>query len=68
MTVHFELSSGVCGSQMLREVVDKTLHKHGISSQHKCFEACSQRLFDISKFYLKVCKNLSASRTLLSCL
>lgn len=56
--------------QMLREVVAKTLNKHGISSEHKCFEACSQRLFDISKFYLKVGTNHSASfpRTLLSCL
>ncbi|KAI7806928.1 mdm2-binding protein isoform X1 [Triplophysa rosa] len=48
-------------NRMLREVVDKTLHKHGISSQHKCFEACSQRLFDISKFYLK---DLKTSRGL----
>ncbi|XP_059423523.1 mdm2-binding protein isoform X1 [Carassius carassius] len=48
-------------NRMLREVVAKTLHKHGISSEHKCFEACSQRLFDISKFYLK---DLKTSRGL----
>ncbi|XP_055065688.2 mdm2-binding protein [Misgurnus anguillicaudatus] len=48
-------------NRMLREVVDKTLNKHGISSRHKCFEACSQRLFDISKFYLK---DLKTSRGL----
>uniref|UniRef100_A0A672KA23 MDM2 binding protein n=1 Tax=Sinocyclocheilus grahami TaxID=75366 RepID=A0A672KA23_SINGR len=57
-------------NRMLREVVAKTLNKQGISSEHKCFEACSQRLFDISKFYLKVGTNHSASfpHTLLSCL
>ncbi|KAI2655418.1 Mdm2-binding protein [Labeo rohita] len=48
-------------TRMLREVVAKTLNKHGISSEHKCFEACSQRLFDISKFYLK---DLKTSRGL----
>lgn len=40
--------------QMLMEVVTKTLKHHGITGEHKCFEACSKRLFDISKFYLKV--------------
>lgn len=40
--------------QMLLEVVTKTLKHHGISAEHECFEACSKRLFDISKFYLKV--------------
>lgn len=39
---------------MLEEVVGKTLKHHGISVEHKCYEACSKRLFDISKFYLKV--------------
>ncbi|XP_016366593.1 mdm2-binding protein-like isoform X2 [Sinocyclocheilus rhinocerous] len=48
-------------NRMLREVVAKTLNKQGISSEHKCFEACSQRLFDISKFYLK---DLKTSRGL----
>lgn len=48
-------------NRMLREVVAKTLNKHGISSEHKCFEPCSQRLFDISKFYLK---DLKTSRGL----
>uniref|UniRef100_A0A8C6URM7 MDM2 binding protein n=1 Tax=Neogobius melanostomus TaxID=47308 RepID=A0A8C6URM7_9GOBI len=42
-------------------VVAKTLKHHGISSEHKCFEACSKRLFDISKFYLK---DLKTSRGL----
>lgn len=41
--------------QMLQEVVAKTLKHHGITAEHDCFEACSKRLFDISKFYLKVC-------------
>lgn len=40
--------------QMLLEVVAKTLKHHGISAEHECFKACSKRLFDISKFYLKV--------------
>ncbi|TRZ01734.1 hypothetical protein DNTS_032284 [Danionella cerebrum] len=48
-------------NRMLREVVSRTLAKHGISGEHKCFEACSQRLFDISKFYLK---DLKTSRGL----
>lgn len=39
---------------MLKEVVAKTLQKHGIAEDHKCFPSCSQRLFEISKFYLKV--------------
>ncbi|XP_063042112.1 mdm2-binding protein isoform X2 [Engraulis encrasicolus] len=47
--------------RMLREVVAKTLKQHGISSQHASFEACNQRLFDISKFYLK---DLKTSRGL----
>uniref|UniRef100_A0A8C1KGX1 MDM2 binding protein n=1 Tax=Cyprinus carpio TaxID=7962 RepID=A0A8C1KGX1_CYPCA len=37
---------------MLREVVAQMLNKHRISTEHECFKAC--RLFDISKFYLKV--------------
>lgn len=41
-------------SKMLKEVVAKTLQKHGIAEDHKCFASCSQRLFEISKFYLKV--------------
>lgn len=46
--------------QMLLEVVAKTLKHHGISIEHECFEACSKRLFDISKFYLKVSPVLSS--------
>ncbi|XP_078542959.1 mdm2-binding protein [Lissotriton helveticus] len=48
-------------SRMLREVVSQTLKKHGIGEDHKCFAACSQRLFEISKFYLK---DLKTSRGL----
>uniref|UniRef100_A0A3Q2Y7M6 MDM2 binding protein n=1 Tax=Hippocampus comes TaxID=109280 RepID=A0A3Q2Y7M6_HIPCM len=47
--------------KMLQEVVVKTLKQHGISAEHKCFEACSKRLFDISKFFLK---DLKTSRGL----
>uniref|UniRef100_A0A8C9VZ74 MDM2 binding protein n=1 Tax=Scleropages formosus TaxID=113540 RepID=A0A8C9VZ74_SCLFO len=47
--------------RMLKEVVAKTLKEKGITSEHKCFEACSQRLFEISKFYLK---DLKTSRGL----
>uniref|UniRef100_A0A8C7ZY67 MDM2 binding protein n=1 Tax=Oryzias sinensis TaxID=183150 RepID=A0A8C7ZY67_9TELE len=53
-------SSSVC-TPMLEEVVGKTLKHHGISVEHKCYEACSKRLFDISKFYLK---DLKTSRGL----
>uniref|UniRef100_A0A8B9BXU1 MDM2 binding protein n=1 Tax=Anser brachyrhynchus TaxID=132585 RepID=A0A8B9BXU1_9AVES len=49
-------------TRMLKEVVAKTLQKHGIPEDHKCFESCSQRLFEISKFYLK---DLKTSRGLL---
>ncbi|XP_077431913.1 mdm2-binding protein isoform X2 [Vanacampus margaritifer] len=48
-------------NRMLQEVVVKTLKQHGISAEHKCFEACSKRLFDISKFFLK---DLKTSRGL----
>ncbi|XP_076008681.1 mdm2-binding protein [Genypterus blacodes] len=48
-------------NRMLQEVVAKTLKHHGITDEHKCFEACSKRLFDISKFYLK---DLKTSRGL----
>ncbi|KAL2101925.1 hypothetical protein ACEWY4_003686 [Coilia grayii] len=48
-------------SRMLKEVVMKTLKQHGVGSQHASFEACSQRLFEISKFYLK---DLKTSRGL----
>ncbi|KAJ3598089.1 hypothetical protein NHX12_001603 [Muraenolepis orangiensis] len=47
--------------RMLKEVVAKTLSHHGVSAEHKCFRACSQRLFEISKFYLK---DLKTSRGL----
>uniref|UniRef100_A0A3P9NYT5 MDM2 binding protein n=1 Tax=Poecilia reticulata TaxID=8081 RepID=A0A3P9NYT5_POERE len=47
--------------QMLQEIVAKTLKHHGIAVEHECFEACSKRLFDISKFYLK---DLKTSRGL----
>ncbi|XP_023265041.1 mdm2-binding protein isoform X3 [Seriola lalandi dorsalis] len=40
-------------NRMLQEVVVKALKHHGITAEHECFEACSKRLFDISKFYLK---------------
>ncbi|XP_008937900.1 PREDICTED: mdm2-binding protein, partial [Merops nubicus] len=49
-------------TRMLQEVVAKTLQKHGITEDHKCFAPCSQRLFEISKFYLK---DLKTSRGLL---
>ena len=39
---------------MLKEVVTETLKRHRITEAHESFTACSQRLFDISKFYLKV--------------
>ncbi|XP_028281499.1 mdm2-binding protein isoform X2 [Parambassis ranga] len=48
-------------NRMLQEVVAKTLKHHGITAEHECFEACSKRLFDISKFYLK---DLKTSRGL----
>ncbi|KAG7229397.1 hypothetical protein INR49_012788 [Caranx melampygus] len=48
-------------NRMLQEVVVKTLKHHGITAEHQCFEACSKRLFDISKFYLK---DLKTSRGL----
>ncbi|XP_061574272.1 mdm2-binding protein isoform X2 [Cololabis saira] len=48
-------------NRMLQEVVTKTLKHHGITVEHECFEACSKRLFDISKFYLK---DLQTSRGL----
>uniref|UniRef100_A0AAR2KC81 MDM2 binding protein n=1 Tax=Pygocentrus nattereri TaxID=42514 RepID=A0AAR2KC81_PYGNA len=48
-------------NRMLKEVVLKTLKHHGISSEHECFEACSRRLFDVSKLYLK---DLKTSRGL----
>ncbi|NWU93830.1 MTBP protein, partial [Upupa epops] len=49
-------------TRMLKEVVAKTLAGHGITEDHKCFASCSQRLFEISKFYLK---DLKTSRGLL---
>ncbi|CAN9514008.1 unnamed protein product [Ophioblennius macclurei] len=48
-------------NRMLQEVVAKTLKHHGISGEHESFEACSKRLFGISKFYLK---DLQTSRGL----
>ncbi|KAJ8353813.1 hypothetical protein SKAU_G00213800 [Synaphobranchus kaupii] len=48
-------------SRMLKEVVAKTLKHHGITGDHSSFDACSQRLFEISKFYLK---DLKTSRGL----
>ncbi|XP_047217330.1 mdm2-binding protein [Girardinichthys multiradiatus] len=48
-------------NRMLQEIVAKTLKHHGITAEHECFEACSKRLFDISKFYLK---DLKTSRGL----
>ncbi|KAK3550563.1 hypothetical protein QTP70_000055 [Hemibagrus guttatus] len=58
----YEFLTG-CPSQraMLKEVVAKTLKQNGITSEHKCFKACSQRLFDVSKLYLK---DLKTSRGL----
>ncbi|NWU25851.1 MTBP protein, partial [Dyaphorophyia castanea] len=49
-------------TRMLKDVVARTLQKHGIAEDHKCFASCSQRLFEISKFYLK---DLKTSRGLL---
>ncbi|XP_077207700.1 mdm2-binding protein [Paroedura picta] len=49
-------------TRMLKEVVSKTLQAHGIAEDHECFATCSQRLFEISKFYLK---DLKTSRGLL---
>ncbi|XP_023606725.1 mdm2-binding protein [Myotis lucifugus] len=48
-------------TRMLKEVVTETLKKHSITEAHECFTACSQRLFEISKFYLK---DLKTSRGL----
>ena len=49
---------------MLKEVVAKTLEAHGVTAKHPCFSACSKRLFEISKFYLKVCTLTSRRRSL----
>ncbi|XP_007440906.1 mdm2-binding protein [Python bivittatus] len=49
-------------TRMLKDVVRNTLEKHGIAKDHKCFTTCSQRLFEISKCYLK---DLKTSRGLL---
>nr|XP_056710556.1 mdm2-binding protein [Euleptes europaea] len=49
-------------TRMLKEVVTKTLQAHGIAEDHQCFTTCTQRLFEISKFYLK---DLKTSRGLL---
>uniref|UniRef100_A0A8C3X5Y7 MDM2 binding protein n=1 Tax=Catagonus wagneri TaxID=51154 RepID=A0A8C3X5Y7_9CETA len=48
-------------TRILKEVVTATLKKHRITEDHECFTACSQRLFEISKFYLK---DLKTSRGL----
>ncbi|XP_014710781.1 mdm2-binding protein [Equus asinus] len=48
-------------TRVLKEVVTETLKKHSITEAHECFTACSQRLFEISKFYLK---DLKTSRGL----
>ncbi|NP_001403041.1 mdm2-binding protein isoform 6 [Mus musculus] len=48
-------------TRMLKEVVKDTLKRHHITEAHESFTACSQRLFDISKFYLK---DLKTSRGL----
>ncbi|XP_008836206.1 mdm2-binding protein [Nannospalax galili] len=48
-------------TRMLKEVVTETLKKHRVTEAHDCFSACSQRLFEISKFYLK---DLKTSRGL----
>ncbi|XP_054446060.1 mdm2-binding protein isoform X2 [Pteronotus mesoamericanus] len=48
-------------TRMLKEVVTKTLRKHRMTEAHECFTACSERLFEISKYYLK---DLKTSRGL----
>ncbi|ELW49066.1 Mdm2-binding protein [Tupaia chinensis] len=48
-------------TRILKEVVTETLKKHSIPETHECFTACSQRLFEISKLYLK---DLKTSRGL----
>ncbi|XP_058131948.1 mdm2-binding protein [Dasypus novemcinctus] len=48
-------------TRVLKDVVTQTLKKHSITEAHECFTACSQRLFEISKFYLK---DLKTSRGL----
>ncbi|CAO2602277.1 Mdm2-binding protein, partial [Lemmus lemmus] len=48
-------------TRMLKEVVKDTLKQKHVTEAHECFAACSQRLFDISKFYLK---DLKTSRGL----
>ncbi|KAM7075801.1 mdm2-binding protein isoform 2-T2 [Molossus nigricans] len=48
-------------TRMLKEVVTETLKRHRIAEEHECFPACSQRLFEIAKFYLK---DLKTSRGL----
>ncbi|XP_052507679.1 mdm2-binding protein [Budorcas taxicolor] len=48
-------------TRILKEVVAEALKKHRITEAHECFPACSQRLFEISKFYLK---DLKTSRGL----
>ncbi|KAM6171527.1 mdm2-binding protein [Erethizon dorsatum] len=48
-------------ARMLKEVVAESLRKHRVTEAHECFPACSQRLFEISKCYLK---DLKTSRGL----
>ncbi|XP_051015610.1 mdm2-binding protein [Acomys russatus] len=58
---HHKESRSQKHTRMLKEVVRETLKRHRITDTHESFAACSQRLFDISKFYLK---DLKTSRGL----
>ncbi|XP_063113752.1 mdm2-binding protein isoform X2 [Cavia porcellus] len=49
-------------TRILRDVVAEALRRHRITEAHECFPACSQRLFEVSKCYLK---DLKTSRGLL---
>uniref|UniRef100_A0A665SXL7 MDM2 binding protein n=1 Tax=Echeneis naucrates TaxID=173247 RepID=A0A665SXL7_ECHNA len=55
------ISSSSSSATKQTSSVVKSLKHHGITTEHDCFEACSKRLFDISKFYLK---DLKTSRGL----
>ncbi|XP_078735583.1 mdm2-binding protein [Lampetra fluviatilis] len=48
-------------NRMLLEVVSRAVEDHGIALGHPCYDACSKRLFQISKLYLK---DLTTSRGL----
>lgn len=55
------MESGWLVPQKLEQIIVVALKKEGMQRDHVCYRKCYNRLFNLSKSFLKVCTNMYMS-------